>query len=194
MWLIFFSGYVLTTFLSGTTHNFYGFLNSEELCLQCPCLTLNYKQTHLNPLNCVLIPFWFEKWEIIPIFGINRWECLWGWVIFCHAAWETVLAMKKNFLRPSIVEPWLQEEAGTDAGVSLQEQCAEKWCYSQHDENIRSQCSAEVKGSSGKCQNSSSTFQGKLPRSKKSSWSPRAWPLKWGMIIVSTSKACMKVG
>lgn len=96
---------MFTTCFCWTARNFCCFQNRKELCLQCPCLTFNYKPTHLNPLNCVLIPFWFEKWEIIPIFGINRWECLWGWVIFCHAAWETVLAMKKNFLRPSIVEP-----------------------------------------------------------------------------------------
>lgn len=97
-------------------------------CVYKALLTLNYKQTHLNPLNCVLISFWYEKWEIIPIFGINRWECLWGWVIFCHAAWQTVLAIKKNLLRPSIGKHWLQEKAVTDNGIK--EQRIEKWCYS----------------------------------------------------------------
>lgn len=125
-WLSFFAEYI----------QFLLFSNRKDLCLQCPSLTLNYKQTHLSPLNCVLIRFWFEKWEIIPIFGINRRECLWGWVIFCHAAWETVLAMKKNFLRPSIVEHRLQGNAGTEDGIK--EQRAERWGCFQHDGNIPS--------------------------------------------------------
>lgn len=131
MWLIFFF-WIYVDYLPLLDYiQFLLFSNRKELCLQCPYLTFNYKQTHLSPLNCVLIPFWFEKWEIIPIFGINRRECLWGWVIFCHEAWETVLAMKKNFLRPSIVEHWLQGNAGTEDGI--REQGAEKWGCLQHD-------------------------------------------------------------
>lgn len=84
----------------------------KELCLQSPYLTLNDKQTHLNPLNCVLIPFWFEKWEIMPIFGLNRRECLRGWVIFSRAARETVLAPRKNFLRQALPAPGCRERPG----------------------------------------------------------------------------------
>lgn len=160
MWLIFFF-WIHVDYLPLLDYvQFLLFPNRKELCLQCPYLTFNYKQTHLSPLNCVLIPFWFEKWEIIPIFGINRRECLWGWVIFCHAAWETVLARKKNFLRPSIVEHWLQGNAGTEDRI--REQGAEKWGCLQHAGNILRQCRAEVKDSSRKCQNSTSTILGKL--------------------------------
>lgn len=113
---------------------------------------------------------------------------------FCPAAWQTVLAVKKNFLIPRTMEHGLQGKTGADHGN--EEKPAEQWCYSQPYWNIPRQCGVQVKDAGRKGQNTSSTI---FPSSIRlySAWSVKVSlisPEIWVPLTLGASALTFKMG